>query len=103
MHIPRQTFEKVFSEQASYDVLKAKITAMHSLMQKHFSVAGGLVPILWKAFGKILFEWFTRWEKISTQCYKLVLQPSAVDVVKMTKLIAGNESSRKGGTIQVTV
>lgn len=96
IHIPRQTFEKVFSEQASYDVLKGKITSMHSLMQEHFSIAGGLVPFLWKAFGKMLFQWFTRWENISTQCYKLVLQPSAVEVVKMTKLIAGNDINRKG-------
>jgi hypothetical protein len=103
MHIPRQTFEKIFNEQASYDVLKEKIATMYRVMNKHFSTAGGLVPILWKAFGKLLFEWFGRWEKISTKCYKLVLQPSSIDVVKMTKLIAGTDATKKSGSTNKNV
>jgi hypothetical protein len=69
--------------------MKEKIDIMYSRMEKHLSEEGGLLPIAWKALVKVLYEWFGRWEKLSSQCYKHVLEPSAVDIVRIAKAAGG--------------
>ena len=59
-------------------------------MEKHLSEDGGLLPVAWKALVKVLYEWFGRWEKLSSQIYKHVLEPSAVDVVRIAKAAGAN-------------
>lgn len=65
--------------------MKEKIAIIYSRMEKHLSDEGGLLPVAWKALVKVLYEWFGRWEKLSSQIYKHVLEPSAVDVVRIAK------------------
>jgi hypothetical protein len=62
-------------------------------MEKHLSDDGGLLPIAWKALVKVLYEWFGRWEKLSSQCYNHVMDPSAVDVVRIAKQAGGSSST----------
>ena len=69
--------------------MKEKIGAIYFRMEKHLSEAGGLLPVAWKALVKVLYEWFGRWEKLSDQCYRLTLDPSAADVVRIAKHAAG--------------
>ena len=69
--------------------MKEKIGAIYFRMEKHLSEAGGLLPVAWKALVKVLYEWFGRWEKLSDQCYRLSLDPSAADVVRIAKHAAG--------------
>ena len=69
-------------------------------MEKHLSEEGGLLPVAWKALVKVLYEWFGRWEKLSSQIYKHVLEPSAVDVVRIAKAAGAStgQDDRAGGT-----
>merc|ERR1712194_281804 len=69
-------------------------------MEKHLSEEGGLLPVAWKALVKVLYEWFGRWEKLSSQIYKHVLEPSAVDVVRIAK--AAGASNRQDDRIGST-
>ncbi len=89
IHVPRSTFEKTLSKECNREVLKEKIGAIYYRMEKHLSEAGGLLPVAWKALVKVLYEWFGRWEKLSSQCYKFSLEPSASDVVRIAKQAAG--------------
>lgn len=68
-------------------------------MEKHLSEEGGLLPVAWKALVKVLYEWFGRWEKLSSQIYKHVLDPSAVDVVRIAKAAGASnrQDDRMGG------
>ena len=70
--------------------MKEKIAIIYSRMEKHLSEEGGLLPVAWKALVKVLYEWFGRWEKLSSQIYKHVLEPSAVDVVRIAKAAGAN-------------
>jgi len=85
IHVPRATFIRTLSKESSREVMKEKISVIYARMEKHLSEQGGLLPVAWKALVKVLYEWFGRWEKLSTQCYKFVLEPSAVDVVRIAK------------------
>ncbi len=80
---------KTLAKESSREVMKEKIDIMYSRMEKHLSEEGGLLPIAWKALVKVLYEWFGRWEKLSSQCYKHVLEPSAVDIVRIAKAAGG--------------
>ena len=77
--------------------MKEKIAIIYSRMEKHLSEDGGLLPVAWKALVKVLYEWFGRWEKLSSTIYKHVLEPSAVDVVRIAKAAgasSGNQEER---------
>jgi len=89
IHVPRSTFEKTLSKECNREILKEKIGSIYYRMEKHLSEAGGLLPVAWKALVKVLYEWFGRWQKVSSQCYKLTLEPSASDVVRIAKQAAG--------------
>ena len=91
-HVRKSEFVKILSREANKDVLKDKIGSMHGRMEKHLSTEGGLLPVAWKALVKVLYEWFGRWEKLSTQIYRHKLDPSAVDIVRIAK--AAGASSR---------
>jgi hypothetical protein len=72
--------------------MKEKIAIIYSRMEKHLSEEGGLLPVAWKALVKVLYEWFGRWEKLSSEIYKHVLEPSAVDVVRIAKAAGASGS-----------
>lgn len=89
IHVPRATFVKTLQKESNREVMKEKISTIYARMEKHLSEAGRLLPVAWKALVKVLYEWFGRWEKLSTQCYKFVLEPSAIDMVKIAKAAGG--------------
>jgi Exocyst complex component Sec3 len=90
--VPKTMFVKTLQKEASREVMKDKIGVMYARMGKHLSEEGGLLPVAWKALVKVLYEWFGRWEKLSSQCYQHKLDPSAVDIVRIAKA-AGNASA----------
>lgn len=94
IHVPRSTFEKTLSKESNKEILKEKIGTIYYRMEKHLSEAGGLLPVAWKALVKVLYEWFGRWEKLSSQCYKFSLEPSANDVVRIAKQAAGASAKK---------
>lgn len=83
--VPKTMFVKTLQKEASREVMKDKIGVMYARMGKHLSEEGGLLPVAWKALVKVLYEWFGRWEKLSSQCYQHKLDPSAVDIVRIAK------------------
>ena len=88
-HVPKAQFVRTLAKEADRAVLREKIGAMFSRMEKHLSEQGGLLPVAWKALVKVLYEWFGRWEKLSSQLYGHRLDPSAVDVVRIAKAAGG--------------
>ena len=100
IHVPRSTFVKTLQKESSRDVMKEKITSLYGRMEKHLSEDGGLLPIAWKALVKVLYEWFGRWEKLSSQCYNHVMDPSAVDVVRIAKQAGGSSVEQHCGAKQ---
>lgn len=67
-------------------------------MEKHLSEEGGLLHVAWKALVKVLYEWFGRWEKLSSTIYKHMLEPSAVDVVRIAKAAGSSNNDDRGFT-----
>ena len=100
IHVPKATFVKTLSKESSREVMKERIGIMYSRMEKHLSEEGGLLPIAWKALVKVLYEWFGRWEKLSSQCYKHVLEPSAVDIVRIAKAAGGTSAADGLGIVK---
>ena len=47
---------------------------------------------------KVLYEWFGRWEKLSTSCYKFILEPSAIDVVRIAKTVSSSTKKTSAKT-----
>jgi hypothetical protein len=92
IQVPKATFVKTLQKEASREVMKDKIGVMYQRMGKHLSEEGGLLPVAWKALVKVLYEWFGRWEKLSSQVYQHKLDPSAVDIVRIAKA-AGSASA----------
>lgn len=92
IHVPKATFIRTLAKESNREVMKEKISVIYSRMEKHLSEEGGLLPVAWKALVKVLYEWFGRWEKLSSQIYKHVLEPSAVDVVRIAKAAGANIS-----------
>jgi len=97
IHVSRSTFERTLSKECNREVLKEKVGIIFYRMEKHLSEASGLLPVAWKALVKVLYEWFGRWEKMSTQCYKLMLKPDAADVVRIAKAAAGISAKKRVG------
>jgi len=64
-------------------------SAQHDTMSIHTTSP----PLL-----QVLYEWFGRWEKLSTSCYKFILEPSAIDVVRIAKAASGSSSTKKIST-----
>lgn len=85
MHVPKATFVRTLTKESNREVMKEKIAIIYSRMEKHLSEEGGLLPVAWKALVKVLYEWFGRWEKLSSQIYSFGLDPSAVDIVRIAK------------------
>jgi hypothetical protein len=98
IHIPKAIFVKTLSKESNREMMKEKIATIYSRMEKHLSEEGGLLPVAWKALVKVLYEWFGRWEKLSSQTYKHVLEPSAVDVVRIAKAAGASLQDDRGGT-----
>lgn len=100
MHVPKATFIRTLTKESNRETMKEKIAIIYSRMEKHLSEEGGLLPVAWKALVKVLYEWFGRWEKLSSQIYKHVLEPSAVDVVRIAKAAGAStgQDDRAGGT-----
>eukprot|EP00569_Conticribra_weissflogii_P020287 CAMPEP_0171427684 /NCGR_PEP_ID=MMETSP0881-20121228/4770_1 /TAXON_ID=67004 /ORGANISM="Thalassiosira weissflogii, Strain CCMP1336" /LENGTH=1579 /DNA_ID=CAMNT_0011947393 /DNA_START=177 /DNA_END=4916 /DNA_ORIENTATION=- len=99
IHVPRAQFVRTLQKESSREIMKEKIGVVYARMEKHLSESGGLLPVAWKALVKVLYEWFGRWEKLSTSCYKFILEPSAIDVVRIAKAASGvamAPSNRKG-------
>ena len=88
-HVDAKDFVRTLTKEASREILKDRISSMHSRMGKHLSEEGGLLPVAWKALVKVLFEWFGRWEKLSASIYKHKLDPGALDVVRIAKAAGG--------------
>ena len=97
VHVPKATLIRTLTKESNREVMKEKIAIIYSRMEKHLSEEGGLLPVAWKALVKVLYEWFGRWEKLSSQIYKHVLEPSAVDVVRIAKA-AGASSTEERAT-----
>jgi hypothetical protein len=87
--VPKAQFVRALQKEANRDILKEKIGAMYSRMEKHLSDEGELLPIAWKALVKVLYEWFGRWEKLCSTIYKHKLDPTPVDVVRIAKAAGG--------------
>jgi Exocyst complex component Sec3 len=94
-HVPKNQFVKTLTKEASREVLKERIASVYIRMGKHLSEEGGLLPVAWKALVKVLYEWFGRWEKLSSTIYKHKLDPSAVDVVRIAKAAGGASSKSR--------
>jgi len=88
-HVPKSQFVKILQKEANREILKEKIGALFSRMEKHLSEEGDLLPVAWKALVKVLFEWFGRWEKLCSAIYHHKLDPSPVDVVRIAKAAGG--------------
>ena len=95
IHVPRAQFVRTLQKESSKEIMKEKIGVVYARMEKHLSESGGLLPVAWKALVKVLYEWFGRWEKLSTSCYKFILEPSAIDVVRIAKAASGPSASKK--------
>lgn len=93
IHVPRAQFVRTLQKESSKEIMKEKISVVYARMEKHLSESGGLLPVAWKALVKVLYEWFGRWEKLCTSCYKFILEPSAIDVVRIAKVASGSASS----------
>lgn len=98
IHVPRSTFVGTLRKESNRDVMTEKITTIYARMEKHLSEAGRLLPVAWKALVKVLYEWFGRWEKLSTKCYSHVLSPSAIDMVRIAKNAGGPSVRRPQGS-----
>jgi Exocyst complex component Sec3 len=96
-HVPKNQFVKIIQKEANREVLKEKIGAMFSRMEKHLSEEGGLLPVAWKALVKVLYEWFGRWEKLCSSIYTHKLDPSPVDVVRIAKAAGGASKPKVSG------
>ena len=94
IHVPRAQFVRTLQKESSKEIMKEKIGVVYARMEKHLSESGGLLPVAWKALVKVLYEWFGRWEKLSTSCYKFILEPSAIDVVRIAKAASGSAVKR---------
>lgn len=92
-HVPKSVFVKTLSKEASRTMMKEKIGLMYSRMEKHLCEEGGILPVAWKALVKVLFEWFGRWEKMSSQLYGHKLDPGAIDIVRIAKAAGGGNRS----------
>ncbi|EJK75190.1 hypothetical protein THAOC_03095, partial [Thalassiosira oceanica] len=95
IHVPRAQFVRTLQKESSREIMREKIGVVYARMEKHLSESGGLLPVAWKALVKVLYEWFGRWEKLSTSCYKFILEPSAIDVVRIAKSASGSSSTKK--------
>lgn len=95
IHVPRAQFVRTIQKESSKEIMKEKIGVVYARMEKHLSDGGGLLPVAWKALVKVLYEWFGRWEKLSTSCYKFILEPSAIDVVRLAKAATGSTAVRR--------
>eukprot|EP00571_Detonula_confervacea_P010466 CAMPEP_0172305044 /NCGR_PEP_ID=MMETSP1058-20130122/6363_1 /TAXON_ID=83371 /ORGANISM="Detonula confervacea, Strain CCMP 353" /LENGTH=1564 /DNA_ID=CAMNT_0013016491 /DNA_START=221 /DNA_END=4915 /DNA_ORIENTATION=+ len=100
IHVPRAQFVRTLQKESSKEIMKEKIGVVYARMEKHLSESGGLLPVAWKALVKVLYEWFGRWEKLSTSCYKFILEPSAIDVVRIAKSASGSAASSGKRTIE---
>jgi hypothetical protein len=89
IHVPRQTFVKTLTKESSREVMKEKIATMYLRMEKHLSADAALLPHAWKSLVRVLYEWFGRWEKLSSHCYNFKLEPGAVEVVRIAKIAGG--------------
>jgi hypothetical protein len=96
VHVPKATLIRTLTKESNREVMKEKIAIIYSRMEKHLSEEGGLLPVAWKALVKVLYEWFGRWEKLSSQIYKHILEPSAVDVVRIAKAAGASSTEEKG-------
>lgn len=94
--VPKNVFVRTLNKEANKDIMKEKIGHLFARMEKHLSEEGNLLPVAWKALVKVLYEWFGRWEKMSSQLYGHKLDPSAVDIVKIAKAAGGGAKSRQG-------
>lgn len=88
-NIPKHQFVRTLTKEANRDILKEKIGSMYSRMEKHLSEDGKILPVAWKALVKVLYEWFGRWENLSSSIYRHKLDPSPVDVVRIAKAAGG--------------
>jgi len=95
IHVPRAQFVRTIQKESSKEIMKEKIGVVYARMEKHLSDGGGLLPVAWKALVKVLYEWFGRWEKLSTSCYKFILEPSAIDVVRLAKAATGATAGKR--------
>uniref|UniRef100_A0A6U5I1L8 Exocyst complex component Sec3 C-terminal domain-containing protein n=1 Tax=Corethron hystrix TaxID=216773 RepID=A0A6U5I1L8_9STRA len=93
IHVPKANFTRTLAREGGREVLREKISALHGRMEKHLCPESQLLSVTWKQLVKVLYEWFGRFEKLSSQCYGVRLEPSAVDVVRMAKAAAGLASS----------
>ena len=98
LQVPKTMFVKTLQKEASREVMKDKIGVMYGRMGKHLSEEGGLLPVAWKALVKVLYEWFGRWEKLSSQCYQHKLDPSAVDIVRIAKAAGSAQNAVSAST-----
>ncbi|GKY99706.1 hypothetical protein MPSEU_000924600 [Mayamaea pseudoterrestris] len=96
-HVPKPQFVRTLQKEANKDTMREKISTMFARMEKHLSEEGKLLPVAWKALVKVLYEWFGRWEKMSTQIYGHKLSPTAVDIVRIAKA-AGGQAKPKTDT-----
>jgi hypothetical protein len=89
VEIPKAQFVKTLQKEANRDIMKEKICAMFSRMEKHLSETSQLLPVAWKALVKVLFEWFGRWERLCLAIYRHKLDPSPVVIVRIAKAAGG--------------
>lgn len=89
VQVPKVQFIKIMQKEANRDIMKEKIGAMYSRMEKHLCDEGDLLSVAWKALVKVLYEWFGRWEKLCSSIYRHKLDPSPVDVVRIAKAAGG--------------
>eukprot|EP00532_Pseudo-nitzschia_australis_P006925 CAMPEP_0168165398 /NCGR_PEP_ID=MMETSP0139_2-20121125/1467_1 /TAXON_ID=44445 /ORGANISM="Pseudo-nitzschia australis, Strain 10249 10 AB" /LENGTH=1262 /DNA_ID=CAMNT_0008082515 /DNA_START=355 /DNA_END=4142 /DNA_ORIENTATION=+ len=104
MHVPKATFIRTLTKESNRETMKEKIAIIYSRMGKHLSEEGGLLPVAWKALVKVLYEWFGRWEKLSSLIYKHILDPSAVDVVRIAKAAGASnrQDDRMPGRVNIS-
>ncbi len=62
---------------------------MYSRMEMDLCEEGGFLPKAWKALVKVLFEWFGRWEKLSSQIYLHRLDPGAMEILRIANAVGG--------------
>ena len=105
--ISKKDLVDLLSAEAGREKIESKIRKIYSRCKKHLCKESTLLYSAWKALVKELWVNFDRWGQLGKQCYDIVMEPNAIDVVRLAKSIGEegdqvhNSTSSNGGAVGV--
>jgi hypothetical protein len=95
IHLPRASFMRSLSKEASAEALAEKVKVVRGRMEKHTTADSQCLAKLWGEFGRQLCEDYRSYEKVASLIYQVKPDVGRDELQRILRVAGGDQTQRR--------